>query len=477
MRPSVPVTSFVLTGALALVVPLMPPAVPATGTTTDEAAVVDASVIDASAADSSATGIVRAAAERRSTRPVRVPGSLEGLGFDTCTAPRRSTMDELRAKSPYWGVGVYIGGEARGCSQPELTRSWVAEQHHKGWRIFPLWVGLQAPILRRGTPDAFACSSRTEHPMSARPDRARAQGVSAAGRAIRHARGLGMARGSTLFLDMEAYDNRRGRCTQAVLRFQSGWSHRLQARGWRSGFYSSGASGIADLDRARARTPHRYTWPNVLWLGWGNGRANLEGEPYVRDSFWRRQRLHQFELDRWMRFGRVRVHVDQNAIRVGRGSVPGRARHTCGVNVTYPHYWLWRFGDRSTQIPAGQCMLRRHGLYRGPFSKRFDITTARAVSDYQRRRGLHVTRTLNHQTWTSLLSSGTRPLIKRGSASDRVRFLQRSLTAALGQRVDVDGVFGTSTTRAVRQYQRGVHLAHRGIVGSSTWKALQRGRR
>ena len=408
---------------------------------------------------------------------MRVPGSLEGLGFDTCTAPDPHTMDQMRARSPYWGIGVYIGGEARGCSQPELTRRWVAEQHRKGWRIFPLWVGLQAPILRRGTRDQFACSSRTQHPMSPHSTRARSQGVAAANRAIRNARALGMARGSTLFLDMEAYDNRQPRCTRSVLNFQSGWNHRLQARGWRSGFYSSGASGIADLDRARAREPRRYAWPDVLWLGWGNGRADLEGEPYVRDSLWRRQRLHQFELDRWMRFGNLRIHLDQNAILVGRGAVPGRIRHTCGVNVTYPHYWLWKFGDRSTQIPAGQCMLRRHGLYRGPFSKRFGIATARAVGDYQRRRGLRVTRSLNHQTWTSLLASGSQPLVKRGSASDRVRFLQRSLTAALGQRVDVDGVFGGTTTRAVRDYQRNVHLPPNGVVGEATWKALQRGRR
>ena len=474
MRPSVPVTSLVLTGALALVVPLTAPTSSASRTAADDASAAD--VAAARAPESAATRLATAAAESRRGRAVRVPGSLEGLGFDTCTAPTRRTMDVLRTRSPYWGVGVYIGGESRGCSQPELTRSWVAEQHRKRWRIFPLWVGLQAPILRRGTPDAFACSGRTEHPMSARPDRARAQGVAGANRAIRHARALGMARGSTLFLDMEAYDNRRGRCTQAVLKFQSGWSHRLQARGWRSGFYSSGASGIADLDHARARTPHRYTWPNVLWLGWGNGRADLEGEPYVRDSFWRRQRLHQFELDRWKRFGGVRVHIDQNAILVGRGSRPGRALHTCGVNVTYPHYWRWRFGDRSSQIPAGQCMLRRHGLYRGPFSKRFDVSTARAVGEYQRRRGIHVTRTLNRPTWTSLLASGTRPLVKRGSASDRVRFLQRSLTAALGRRVDVDGVFGPTTTRAVRDYQRGVRIAPNGIVGRATWKALQRGR-
>ena len=41
----------------------------------------------------------------------------------------------------------------------------------------------------------------------------------------------------------------------------------------------------------------------------------------------------------------------------------------------------------------------------------------------------------------------------------------------------LDGVFGPTTTRTVRDYQRGVRVAPNGIVGRSTWKALQRGRR
>ncbi len=417
-----------------------------------------------------------AAHARRPTPPVKVPGSLFGLGFDTCTAPRQATMDELLVASPYWGVGVYIGGESRGCSQPELTREWVYTQHRKGWRIFPIWVGLQAPTLDRGTSHQVTCSSRPDHPMSGRPANARRQGVAAANRAIDHARGLGLKRGSTLFLDMEAYNYTIGRCNRAVLNFQSGWNHRLHSRGWKAGFYSSGASGIATLDASRANDPGRYTMPDVLWLAWGNGKPDLEGEPYVRDSFWARQRMHQYDLDRNRRFGRVTVHIDQNAILVGRGSPPGRRLHTCGVDLDFARYRSYGRGARSPQVAAAQCLLRRHGLYSRALSERFDLATARAVGTYQDRRGMRVTRRLTAQTWTSLLSGGTRPLVKQGSASDQVRSLQRALVAALDQELVIDGYVATTTTQAIKRYQRAIGQRATGVVTAATWQALNRGR-
>ncbi len=431
---------------------------------------------DSAAATVAPPATISLAQARRPTPPVKVPGSLFGLGFDTCTAPPQSTMDELRTTSPYWGVGVYIGGESRGCSQPELTRDWVYTQHRKGWRIFPIWNGLQAPTLDRGTSRQVACSSRPDHAMSGRPANARRQGVAAANRAIDRARGIGLKRGSTLFLDMEAYNYTVGRCNRAVLNFQSGWNHRLRARGWKAGFYSSGASGIATLDASRANEPGRYTMPDVLWLAWGNGKPDLEGEPYVRDSFWPRQRLHQYDLDRTKRFGRVTVHIDQNAILVGRGSPPGKRQHTCGVDLDFARYRSYGRGARSPQVAALQCLLRRHGIYRQALSERFDLATARAVGTYQDRRGMRVTRRMNARTWTSLLSGGSRPLLKQGSAGDQVRFLQRALVAALDQDLVVDGYVGPTTVRAIKRYQRAVGHRATGVVTSTTWQALNRGR-
>ena len=38
------------------------------------------------------------------------PGSFTGFAFDTCTTPSDADMDAWRTSSPFWGVGVYIGG-------------------------------------------------------------------------------------------------------------------------------------------------------------------------------------------------------------------------------------------------------------------------------------------------------------------------------------------------------------------------------
>lgn len=70
------------------------------------------------------------------------------------------------------------------------------------------------------------------------------------------------------------------------------------------------------------------------------------------------------------------------------------------------------------------------------------------------RAGIRATGTTTLPTRTSLLSSGTGPVVKRGSVGDPVRRVQRALTAALDRKVAVSGVFTAGTTRAVRAHQR-----------------------
>ena len=49
------------------------------------------------------------------------------------------------------------------------------------------------------------------------------------------------------------------------------------------------------------------------------------------------------------------------------------------------------------------------------------------------------------------------------------------LTAALGEPVSVDGIFGPETDAAVRAYQDSRGLDVDGAVGPETWGALQSG--
>src|ERR1044072_9010277 len=71
----------------------------------------------------------RASAQAGRIPPARISAASEytGLRFDACTAPSRRSMSAW-GSSPYRAIGVYIGGLNRGCSQPNLTASWVSAQ-------------------------------------------------------------------------------------------------------------------------------------------------------------------------------------------------------------------------------------------------------------------------------------------------------------------------------------------------------------
>jgi Rv2525c-like, glycoside hydrolase-like domain/Putative peptidoglycan binding domain len=428
----------------------------------------------AKAPASSATSAVRQ--EARVSPPVKVPGSLDGLGFDACEAPSQSTMDSWRTTSPYWGVGVYIGGENRSCSQPNLTRAWVKTQHDRGWNVVPIWVDLQAPRVGGGT------GRCVDHPfggttMSRSNATARNQGSRAADRAIARARVLGIAKGSTLFLDMESYKNDISACNQPVQNFQSGWSKRLRSLGWKSGYYSSLSTGINALDFVRTQFPGTYVMPDAVWFADADGRPNLDGRPFLHDRYWRGQRIHQYGLDVQREYGGIPLAIDQNAVLIGGGRKPGRVLGTCGVDLDFPAYRSWQRGQTSPQVSAAKCLLRRHGLYDGTLTERFTAATTDGVGGWQSRVGLTVTGRLNAATWTTLLAAGDTPLVKRGSTGDRVRYLQRAVTAARGKSEPINGVFGAHLAESVAAYQRAVGLPDTGVADGPTWQALQSGQR
>ena len=405
------------------------------------------------------------------------PGSFTGFAFDTCTTPSNADMDAWRASSPFWGVGVYIGGaELSRCTkeaETKLDAAWVSRQAQRGWRVLPIWVGPQADCADDPYTSRIDTSKRSSYAA------ARSQGAANAGAAVKRAKNLGIPAGSTLWYDIEAFDNSVQDCRRSVLSFLSSWTKRLHGLGYTSGVYSSVASGIHVLDNADKLSPGSYAMPDQVWYAWANKRANtVIATKWVRRTSWMpHARVHQYVIDTYATYGGVRMEVDRNFLDVGRGSVAPRALATCGVRVDFPDYRLQRRGMTGAQVEAAQCLLQKKRLYGGRVHGRFDAATVRAVRSFQHGRGIRVTGSVDAPTWTALLSDGASPLLKRGSVGDAVRRLQRGLTAALDDRVTVTGVLDAPTSAAVVRYQRARGLTANGVMAGETWADLEAGRR
>jgi peptidoglycan hydrolase-like protein with peptidoglycan-binding domain len=109
----------------------------------------------------------------------------------------------------------------------------------------------------------------------------------------------------------------------------------------------------------------------------------------------------------------------------------------------------------------------------------FGPLTAQAVAAFRSAAGLAFGDGVDRDTWTALVDAtftlGDRLLYLRMPHfhGRDVRTLQTAL-AALGFSCTADGIFGGHTERAVREFQRNAGLGSDGIVGDSTFSAIER---
>ncbi|MGW8356208.1 glycoside hydrolase domain-containing protein [Streptomyces wedmorensis] len=216
-----------------------------------------------------------------------------GKGFDACTAPSPTLMQAWKNSSPYGAVGIYVGGSERGCAQPNLTPSWVAQQASAGWKFIPLYVGVQAPDLTSPT----------------------SQGTASAEDAVNDMAALGFGKGSLVYYDMEHYakDHRSD-----VLAFLAAWTKRLHELGYKSGVYTSSLSGTADL----AQTSSGYPRPDVIFNARWNGVANTEDEVIPAHLWADHQRVHQYDGNETETWGGQTLQIDRDYLDVSVGSGP-----------------------------------------------------------------------------------------------------------------------------------------------------------
>ncbi|MEW2554914.1 N-acetylmuramoyl-L-alanine amidase, partial [Streptomyces zhihengii] len=149
---------------------------------------------------------------------------------------------------------------------------------------------------------------------------------------------------------------------------------------------------------------------------------------------------------------------------------------TAPPQLTFSSYATLRAGSTGAQVSAAQWLLNAQGFNAGAVDGDFGTGTAAAVRAFQTAKGLAADGTVGPKTWTALLSAGARPVLEQGSTGEAVQRLQRALTAALARTVSADGIFGSGTAQAVRDYQSTRGLTVDAEVGPATWGALQAGR-
>lgn len=144
-------------------------------------------------------------------------------------------------------------------------------------------------------------------------------------------------------------------------------------------------------------------------------------------------------------------------------------------------------GSSGRWVRALQEALREAG-YDLDVDGSFGDATYAAVRDFQSNNDLDVDGVVGPNTWAALGvgSSGKGSddedededegegyeQLSRGDEGDLVSVLQAALVAA-GYELDIDGVFGGDTERAVRHFQGENELDVDGIVGDNTWAALE----
>ena len=233
--------------------------------------------------------------------PAPSPGTYSGPAFDACTAPSNKQM-KAWLKSPYRGIVVYIGGNSRGCKQPNLTAAWVKTQQAAGWHLIPLYVGPQA-----------SCSySKAKNRISVTKPGTDAQ--KAADDAVAQAKKLGLAPDSVLTYNMERYRTTDTKCAASVLTFLSAWTARLHDLGYLSGFYSEMTSGVPQVVAAYHRAG--FVRPDYVDFARWDGVATVT-DPDIPAGYWApHRRMKQYRGPHKETWGGVTINIDSDHLDV-----------------------------------------------------------------------------------------------------------------------------------------------------------------
>lgn len=228
------------------------------------------------------------------------PAVVSAAGFDTCAAPSTHAIASWHAATSYRAIGIYIGGSNRACGAGNLSASWVHTVTGQGWRLVPIYVGLQA-----------SCAKERKGVSVMSAAKAAEEGTAAANDAVSGARGFDIATGSPIYYDLEAFDENDQACVRTVTAFLNAWTRQLHAHGYYAGAYGSADSGMSTLAGV-VRTHRDFAPPDAIWIAHWDRKAKTEDES-VPDTMWvHHQRIKQFQGGHTESHGGVSLDIDSD---------------------------------------------------------------------------------------------------------------------------------------------------------------------
>ncbi|MEU0028015.1 glycoside hydrolase domain-containing protein [Streptomyces sp. NPDC006335] len=220
-----------------------------------------------------------------------------GRAFDTCAAPSLAAMKAWHTGF-YGAAAVYVGGKNRGCSQPNLTASWVKSVSTVGWKLIPLYVGAQPPCQSGSNPEKLTAST------------AASLGATDGADAVAKASALGMKAGSPIYLDMEAYDITNKACNDAVLTYVRAFDKTLRAKTYRAGLYGFTSSSAKAIANATDKTD----LPGNLWYAlWDKQNTTTTDWPFGKTQYTDHSRAHQYMVNSKETRNGYTITVDRDA--------------------------------------------------------------------------------------------------------------------------------------------------------------------
>ena len=139
---------------------------------------------------------------------------------------------------------------------------------------------------------------------------------------------------------------------------------------------------------------------------------------------------------------------------------------------------ILKFGMNGVEIEELQKILISLNYLKGNPDGYFGKSTEKAVLNFQKDSNQVMDGIVGPITWTYLEKTQNEempvnePTIKEGDSNLFVTSLQMKLNALGYLKEEPDSVFGSSTERAVREFQRANNLIIDGIVGPDTWRII-----